>query len=1443
MANNIKIVGDILTTTLVSRYTDGDKNLLSPKEQQENFGGNNDYIEYYIYDISGNLLNTEYDYLNYKLPSSTGLTPGTLTQPNTTGNIQTTDVGVDSTLSTPTSSLYPIIEIDPITDLQNYGYTSGEFKVRYNFFQNKISDVIDSALFIKEISQDRTELRLASLILPNEEIERLAISLIDEMNNSTEYYVDYLLNFGSNVQVVAINIALNRVPEGYEILFKLYQPLPLDIIDKTQLWVVDEKVDPYEFEINLDKLVIPAPPPQLKGPNFDIEISNINSGTTGTIGTPYTNYTTLISRLETLQNSSYQQILGLLASQSADINIDYSEYDNFSFFGSVNQRLANFYDKVKQIENYKNQINVYTPLTASSPNLITEINQYKSSINTTISQFDGYENYLYFESGSYSWPKSGSLKPFELLSTGSAVVINWYNNTSLSASIYDRNNPNNLIYAIPSYLIDDGNNQPFTTFLNMVGHYFDNIWIYLKAITDINVANNNLEAGVSRDLVYYQLQSLGLKLYNSQAGESVDQFLIGANTGSSAWDNNTTVTGSYLNNVPRKDLVSELYKRIYHNLPLLLKQKGTVEGLDNLMTIFGIPNREYYTVGTESFYTPTGNSVTASILNVKEYGGGLKSNLISGYNNDKVRIVSNAVTESVLSSILSLQTYPTASSEFRENDMHYVDISFSPQNQIDTYISGAISSNNPTWSLDDYIGDPGYLYSSSYSDLDAQRKLYFETGVPGYAPFTSSLLDYNGFIRLVEYFDNALFKMLADFVPERASLSTGVTINSPVLERNKVAYANPINSTTQSVPTAEYSSSTISPVYGTFYNYLGGNKAAWYDGNITGSTVDINQYFTDNNNPYLLGNTASYNAGRSIDQQVNYNTFLHSDWNVLQNNVSQNALSKYRFSDIQGISRAVVSASKEGEYIVYTYEQVYYPAELQDSYLSLTSYNNSRYAGTKLTSRYYNNYTSASYINGLVTQSGDISYGKTAVIDQYVRKIGLFTSLDSDLFFDKKTEGNLKYLVDEKGNLTELNQKNKHWEEVQNTFKAGTNQAISLFDNQKFSNQKRSDGNKILFNSGYSYTPLFYFSNTDRTASFQYSGTSQANMFKYETVGGTLGSASAVPTPTYIRVEEDPGLQYLQNIFGAPDIEIYNDNLVYTPGFIYGGSVGYFGYYDVKENGYYGFAINNLNFRINVTKTANVPVYSLNMSSSYGNEPNKFSSEYGGFNVSTLNGTVDSRFYTSGSKIYLGIQRFYDAVAFPTYERATDTVSAGGILQSTLSGGVPFALSPFTSSISTTQFCLDEQFALFYGYLFLPQGSGTYPSSSLYPTYGDVDYDFTVSPGDYIKFVLYDISYEFEIASTVVTQGTAGTGSLCFNINGVMPNALIGSFSAVNQVLILKKVKDETNVIFSYIKPTGQTSYGFLIPENLSPEVLANIDTITKEVKQKLLADQQGTTT
>ena len=125
MAENIKIVGEIVATEQISRYNEADLNLLNPFTLKEDFGQLNDYIEYYVYDAGGNLLNTNYNYNSFKLDPSSYINP--------------------------TNGSLPVIEIDPVKDLQNLGYTSGEFRPQYNFFNNKVSNPT-ADLFLKEVS-------------------------------------------------------------------------------------------------------------------------------------------------------------------------------------------------------------------------------------------------------------------------------------------------------------------------------------------------------------------------------------------------------------------------------------------------------------------------------------------------------------------------------------------------------------------------------------------------------------------------------------------------------------------------------------------------------------------------------------------------------------------------------------------------------------------------------------------------------------------------------------------------------------------------------------------------------------------------------------------------------------------------------------------------------------------------------------------------------------------------------------------------------------------------------------------------------------------------------------------------------------------------------------------------------------------------------------------
>ena len=1027
MANNIQIVGQILTQQQVSRYSETDLNLLNPLLLREDFGQPNDYIEYFVYDIVGNPLYANYSYKNFKSPTGSYVTP--------TGSL-------------------PIIEIDPVKDLQTLGYQSGEFKVQYNFFNNKISDAQQAGLFLKEISADRTELRLGSTTLTNEQIETGSLALINEISSSL-YAVNYIADFGSNNQATVVNVALNKVESGYEVLLKLYEPLATNITEKSTLWIVEEKINPYVFDINLDKLITIPPGPQLRGPNFSIDIPNQNN-----VATSYQNLDTLVRDFQSVSTASYQQLLSIITSQSIDINTDYSDFNNFTFFSSAESRIKNFYTKVKQIENYRNNIAVYTPLTASNPSVINDYNLATASINNVIANFDGLEYYLYFESGSTltssfeygltPYPKSNNTLPYTLLSTSSALVDSWYHFTTSSANDYDDQNQNNLTFTVPSFIKDDENNEQYLTFLKMVGNYFDNVWVFLQAVTDINLANNNLEKGVSKDLVYYVLQSLGTKLYNQYGDIDNVDYLVGS-SGSANWDNNFTYTGSYLNAIARKDLVAESYKRIYHNLPLLLKTKGTTYGLQTLVSTFGI---------------------TGSTLVVKEYGGDLKSNTLDEFNNDKVRIVSSSIVSgSVLSPLISVVQYPTASTQFRTNDLNYVDISFSPQDKIDIYSSASIVAVSASWTIDDIIGDPGYLYSSSYTALDVDRNTFLSPLSASQLPYTASLgsgslaaTDYNSFIRLIQFFDNSLFKMLQDFVPARTSLSTGVTISSPILERNKWSYANPSSTSEVDVNTGSIAGPTITTEYTDIYQGLTGSRAAYYNGAFTGSYIDTYAYFEAGNyNPYLFP-TASLTAG-------NLYTFDHTDFNVMLNNVSNSLISRTR---------------RDIEYIYGTPNYILTTAELQDSYESLKTHMLSRYDGVKVSSLKYNTYTSAS-----ANYVGDDSYGKTAAIDKNVLKIGLFTEVTANKFLPNRNNVALKYLVNSLGELTELNQRNKHWQEIQNTFVAGEVLDVSLFDNQKFSNQKIVDGTKPIFDSGYTYNPILYFASCsgDPKIYFEPSGT------------------------------------------------------------------------------------------------------------------------------------------------------------------------------------------------------------------------------------------------------------------------------------------------------------------------------------------------------------------
>jgi hypothetical protein len=1491
MADNIKIIGNINDIQRISRIKNEDQNLLNTQTINQTFGYNKDYIELFIYDLNRNLIYSNLDYKNFKSANDFGLNPN--------GNI-------------------PVIEIDPVNDIQSQNYISGEFLSQYNFFK---STSLDSSinLFIQEISDDRTEIRINSADITSSDLIIRGNSIIDSLTNSVEQK-SFLLNQSNNTQILVVNAIIDENSQTPSILLKLYESLPLTVDLKSTVWVTEEIIEPYVFNINLDTSVIPAPIPKLKGPNFDVDIDIKQN-----LGTKYENYSSLVS---SLTGSSYRQVLNYMNDSSYDLNIDYTSFNNFIHFSSAKKRLEIFYSKVKQIEDYNNNINIITGSTNILKNEQTA--SIKQNIDSIVSKFDGFENYLYYESSSYAWPKVTSLKPFILSTTASANT--WYNNYTSSANNYDENNLDHLYNIAPAYVKNDPlNYQSYYTFTDMIGHYFDNIWIYITSINELYNADNNLEKGVSKDIVYDALRSLGVKLYNSKGDNEFEDYIGGSNSGSTLFSNDFSATSSYLNNIPKKDLLAETFKRIYHNIPLLSKTKGTSTGLQELITTFGI---------------------TSSIFSPNEFGGSNKKNQLKGYDNDKITIQNNTITGSVLSPFISLQQPFTASSDFTSTDLHFIDLSFSPQTELNSRISSSVAVTYPTFSIDEYIGDPRLLSSPSYDDLITQQN-YF-TSASSAVSGSAKRLDYKGFIELVKYFDNSLFKMLKDFVPARVNALTGITIKSPVLERNKVPVYHP-KVTKEITYDAKYSGPIITEDKTYHYNKINNNKSTFYTGEITGSYININNVFENSNpNPFIFPVS-----------QIDINKFNHTDFNVTLNNVSSSVTSNSR----KKLEKIYIT-SNNNIFLSSSANEYTSNAELQESNLSLKGFQNSRYEGTKISSLKYNTYSSASN-----NYSGDNSYGKTAVIDHNTRKLGLFTQITENIFLPSAKKNNvaLKYLVDESGSLTELNKNNKHWHELQNTFKSGNNLTIALFNNQKNGDQKSTDGSKPIFDSGYNYIPMLYFSGSESKAYFEYVGENVGKIFQAKNkiqstpgpvgyiYGGTGGNNGYPLSPS----GSDTNKKVIYNIF---DVVEANDNNL----FIVGSSTNnMYPSYSVASAGSYIF---NSEFDINIDLKSNQQsisfkyevikgildsgghpsgtilgstgiqtlssAYSVNLFGrgyDYINEPGFTYTDYtiilpdsyspltlfNGFSnkILTLTWTgVASSFLGDDNNTYKIVSGTWSFDAgggyYPTFNKLILTKSGTqmsandyiltaispidftsnqiGILSfkldtspADLSKGdqVYFKLTKessttnnYTASFSTVGKLRNNLVANTFGNFVYAEGTtnnrliscsindtngnnntivlnssltglenyqfiaeqGTGDNKILYTNYGSVNEIFSPSPGDVI--VMYWSNRSQNVELTIKSIGYENSKrSITFTTN--LPSSLTTQLNDNSNILkggadvflLLKKKSDETNILLKFNKKDGTTSLGLIIPDNLHPDVLANINTITKEVKQKLI--------
>ena len=565
-------------------------NSVASRELSRKFGYPEDIVELHIYNANGNLLSSDYDFKDYSFPE------GTL------------------------ESLSTELNISPNNILEEKGFTSGKYKVVLNIQRKKIFNVSTNPFSLKEISNSRQELRVTTT-KPNSDLDSNARSFIGEIESSI-FFKDFILNFGDDQNILGVNILLNTHPNKHELLIKLLEPLPPNINLRDTFSIREEITNPITFNIDMGEPQILDTSIPLQGPNFKIDVRLNNS-----IPSSFKSYDDV---LEYNLTSSYQNLLSKLEENEVpEITYDYirpvsesleaidipTHFENFVHFSSAVERLKNFEYKVKLIELYDSQLVDINNITGDTSSSISVLNN-KDSINTKktnlLKGLDGYEYFLYYTSGAYAWPKSDLTTPYTLYSVTSSEAQTWlgsekdtytsYGGQLLSASIFDRQNDYALVELIPHHITDNPSNDFYKTFINMIGQHFDQIWTHIDHLTKIN--DTHQTRGISKDLVYFQLKSLGIDTFDQFENSNLIEYILGHGTGSSTFYSSpatqTLVTASNAGSIPKGDITKNIWKRLYHNAPYLLKTKGTERGLKALMSCYGVPS---------------------TLLNVKEYGG------------------------------------------------------------------------------------------------------------------------------------------------------------------------------------------------------------------------------------------------------------------------------------------------------------------------------------------------------------------------------------------------------------------------------------------------------------------------------------------------------------------------------------------------------------------------------------------------------------------------------------------------------------------------------------------------------------------------------------------------------------------------------------------------------------------------------------------------------
>ena len=394
-------------------------------------------------------------------------------------------------------------------------------------------------------------------------------------------------------------IVRKKTREEKTLVFKMYEPLPRDVQPNQQIWVSKIQSIPLIEQITIinDELedCIELSPNFGKGicggdMGFQLYDELVASGSTTS--------TSLLSEFVSGSGLSLDSLQLQFVSTSREVEdsvfVDGEStwgWANFVKYSSAAERINNFVYKVKSIEFYQNKVTelqsglFYT----GSITIQNEINKNVNSIQSVKDNFDAFEKFLFISSSEdgLTYPKENHTG--SILDYTSNDVTTWYSSIISSADNYDLYNKDYLVNNLPQHIQNNDESEEFVMFFNMIGHHFDVLWSYTKALA----ANKNLEhkynVGIRDSLLSQMLKSLGWDAKMGAQTQALWQYAFG-----------TTEDGTSVTSMTGKDKQNEVWRRLLNNLPYLLKHKGNKRAINAALACYGVPS---------------------SLLTVMEFGG------------------------------------------------------------------------------------------------------------------------------------------------------------------------------------------------------------------------------------------------------------------------------------------------------------------------------------------------------------------------------------------------------------------------------------------------------------------------------------------------------------------------------------------------------------------------------------------------------------------------------------------------------------------------------------------------------------------------------------------------------------------------------------------------------------------------------------------------------